>query len=55
MLEIIAHYHIKELAVRQTELRFREEYETSRRVDRLQRTLSVNLARLGLRLAASTL
>jgi hypothetical protein len=55
MLEIISEYQLRELATRATELRFREEYEHSRRVERLQRRLCVSLARLGLRPAASRL
>ncbi len=55
MLETIATYQLRELITRETELHFREEYATSRRLEQLQRSLSVSLARLGLRPATSTL
>jgi hypothetical protein len=55
MLETISSYQLRELGTRTTELRFREEYETSRRLEKLQRSLSVSLARLGLRPATGTL
>lgn len=55
MLETICSYQLRELATREAELRFREEYDTSRRLEKLQRALSIGLARLGLRPATGTL
>ena len=55
MLETIASYQLRELATRETELRFREEFETSQRLEKLQRAIGVSLARLGLRPASVTL
>jgi hypothetical protein len=55
VIEIISEYQLRELATRATEMRYREEYENSRRVERLQKSLSVSLARLGLRPATGTL
>jgi hypothetical protein len=55
MNEIVSAHHLRELASRETELRFREEYDSSRRLERLERTLSVSLARLGLRPATGRL
>lgn len=55
MLETIASYHLRELHTREAELRYREEYDTSRRLEKLQRAIAVSLARLGLRTASATL
>lgn len=55
MLETIASYQLRELATRESELRYREEYEMSRRLEKLERAISVSLARLGLRPASVTL
>lgn len=53
MLEIIATTHRRELATRMTTARFREEYEAARRLAKLERSVAVTLARLGLRPAGS--
>jgi hypothetical protein len=55
MLETIVTYERRALAVRETELRFREEQAACSKLELLQRSLSVSLARLGLRPAASSL
>ncbi len=49
MLETIASYQLRELATREAELRYRAEYDVSHRLEKLERAVSVSLARLGLR------